>query len=235
MRACPRRRSLSPRSPSDQASAPVRTAAPRPLGCAGISPRPATGLGRPRRGRYPGRRPGTAHRGRSGRRGPGIGGRGRAAQTGFRHQQSPDPEPTFRLASRLHRWGLLDGSAFPRRRVTVRPIKGRGAQIHLGPPESQGSGGAVPRPTERGGFPRPRLERAYFPHPRRITCRRMLCARATGRAPVGRCAPATGERIRGDRGIHELRVRATASTASWVLALSATLACLAPLPRTSSE
>jgi hypothetical protein len=32
----------------------------------------------------------------------------------------------------------------------------RGPQIHLGPPESQGSGGAVPRPP-KGGFPRPKL------------------------------------------------------------------------------
>jgi len=39
----------------------------------------------------------------------------------------------------------------------VRQLRGRGAQIHLGPPESRGSGGAVPRPT-KGGFPRPKLE-----------------------------------------------------------------------------
>jgi hypothetical protein len=81
MRACQRRRSLSPRWPSGQASAPVRTAAPRPLGCAGISQLPATGPGGPRRARYPARRPGTAHRRRSGRRGPGVGGRGRAGQS----------------------------------------------------------------------------------------------------------------------------------------------------------
>jgi hypothetical protein len=84
-------------------------------------------------------------------------------------------QPTFRLASRLR----LGGGQCMGACGTVRhfPVVtwGRGAQIHLGPPESQGSGGAVPRPL-KGGFPRPKLDRAYVLRLRRITCRRRtLC------------------------------------------------------------
>jgi hypothetical protein len=57
----------------------------------------------------------------------------------------------------------------------VRQLRGRGAQIHLGPPESQGSGGAVPRPT-KGGFPRPKLETAYVPRLRRRSSGGGRCA-----------------------------------------------------------
>jgi hypothetical protein len=42
--------------------------------------------------------------------------------------------------------------------------KARGTQIHLGPPESQGSGGAVPRPI-KDGSPRPKLRTSIRPRP----------------------------------------------------------------------
>jgi hypothetical protein len=55
-------------------------------------------------------------------------------------------------------------------------LKARGAQIHLGPPESQGSGGTVPRPT-KDGSPRPKLEQSIFPRLRQTSCRRRtLCS-----------------------------------------------------------
>jgi excisionase family DNA binding protein len=121
-------------------------------------------------------------------------------------------QPTFRLASRLrNRWGLLWMGACGRFGISrlsrdVRQLRGRGAQIHLGPPESRGSGGAVPRPM-KGGFPRPKLETAYLPRLRRSSCRRRtLCLRApryrrrsAAAVVVFRCYPGGrhGQRRRG--------------------------------------
>jgi hypothetical protein len=93
-------------------------------------------------------------------------------------------QSTFRLASRLRiGGGLVDGGLwtvrhFPVVHVTFRQLRGRARRSIRAPPESQGSGGAVPRPI-KGGFPRPKLETAYVSRLRRSCCRRRTsCPRA---------------------------------------------------------
>jgi hypothetical protein len=109
-------------------------------------------------------------------------------------------QPTFRLASRLRRWGLVAGSAFPgSSRDGLASFKGPGGPDPSGPPGEPGKWGHS-SPTDQGRVsPSQAQQSIRSPRLRRISGRRRtLCSRATGRrqrdsaANSSRPAPAPG-------------------------------------------